>query len=90
MQTVGIGDQEVLLICLVVPVVRALGLRTVAETAVLHHHQWDRAGQSLRPVDYKVMAPELPIAANHQTRGRRAHRAIAGAATTANALRMIA
>ena len=27
---------------------------------------------------YSVIAPELPIAASHHTRGRRAHRAIAG------------
>ena len=39
---------------------------------------------------YKVIAPELPIAVNHHTRGRCAHRAIAGAARIANALRMMA
>ncbi|PQM48747.1 hypothetical protein C1Y40_01030 [Mycobacterium talmoniae] len=39
---------------------------------------------------YSVIAPELPIAVNHHTRGRCAHRAIAGAAATTNAHIMIA
>ena len=39
---------------------------------------------------YSVIAPELPIAVSHHTRGRRAHRAIAGAAAIANAHSMIA
>jgi hypothetical protein len=47
----------------------------------------DSAGMCQR---YSVIAPELPIAVNHHTRGRRAHRVIAGAARIANALKMIA
>ena len=39
---------------------------------------------------YSVIAPELPIAVNHHTRGRCAHRLIAGAAAIASALRTIA
>ena len=34
---------------------------------------------------YSVIAPELPIAVNHHTRGRCAHRLIAGAAVIASA-----
>ena len=34
---------------------------------------------------YSVIAPELPIATSHHTRGRCAHRAIAGAAAIATA-----
>ena len=39
---------------------------------------------------YSVIAPELPIAANHHTRAPCAQRAIAGAAAMANAHIMIA
>lgn len=39
---------------------------------------------------YSVIAPELPTAVHHHTRGRSAHRAIAGAAAMANALNTIA
>ena len=39
---------------------------------------------------YSVIAPELPMAVSHHTRGRRAHRATAGAAAMANAHIMIA
>lgn len=39
---------------------------------------------------YRVIAPELPMAVHHHTRGRCAQRAIAGAAAIADALKMIA
>jgi len=52
-ETVGVSDQEMATIGRAVPVIGVLGLCTVTKAAMQHHHQWDRIGQTLRPVQMK-------------------------------------